>query len=96
MSERGDVSIKRRAGDDCLPACGSVFVFGNERPPTEIRARIIIEKAFNAEFYLDEEQLLKGYDGTCGRPKALVKGYAMYSDAFIHDRWLSDDVIADI
>jgi hypothetical protein len=50
----------------------------------------------NAEFYLDEEQLLKGYDGTCGKSKTLVKGYAMYSDELLLDRRLSDDVIAEI
>ena len=34
LSERGDAPIKVRANGDCLPACGSVFVFGNDRPST--------------------------------------------------------------
>jgi hypothetical protein len=38
----------------------------------------------------------KGYDGTCGKSKTLVNGYAMYSDEFMLDRRLSDDVIAEI
>jgi hypothetical protein len=33
-----------------------------------------------------QEQLLKGYDGTCGKSKTLVKGYAMYSDELLLDR----------
>ena len=34
MSERGDTPIKVRADGNCLPVCGSVFVFGNDRHPT--------------------------------------------------------------
>ena len=34
LSERGDVPIKVRADGNCLPVCGSVFVFGNDRHPT--------------------------------------------------------------
>lgn len=78
LKEKGDVAVKVRADGDCLPASGSVFIYGNDKHPSEIRTRIIIEQVLKEDFYLDEKKLLQGYDH--GRQsKTLMKGYAMYS-----------------
>ncbi|KAK3770097.1 hypothetical protein RRG08_041004 [Elysia crispata] len=49
-----------RCDVDCLPACGAVFARGNDMCPEEIRVRIIQELAINADYYLDNKNLLKG------------------------------------
>lgn len=58
-SERSDAAITVRADGDCLPACGSVFIFRNDRYPAEIRTRIAIEHVVNDHFYLNENMLLQ-------------------------------------
>ena len=44
LSERGDASIKRRAEDDCLPACGSLYVFGNDSPQQKSEQELLSRK----------------------------------------------------
>lgn len=40
-----------RADGDCLPACGSVYAFGHDQRPAELRARIVHELACHSEYY---------------------------------------------
>lgn len=45
---------------NCLPRSESVFAFGNEHNPCEIRVRIIIELCLHMELYLDNNYLKIG------------------------------------
>ncbi|CAC5381580.1 unnamed protein product [Mytilus coruscus] len=53
QKENGNKAIKVRVDGDCLPATGSVFAFGSDRHPIEIRTRIILEQVMQQDKYLD-------------------------------------------
>ncbi|CAC5360184.1 unnamed protein product [Mytilus coruscus] len=94
--KENDKANKVRADRGCLPATGSVLAFGSDSHPIEIRTRIILEQVMHEDKYLDKQFLLRGFDNANDSAKTLIKGYAMYSDEFMHDRRLSDDVFKDI
>ncbi|RUS85584.1 hypothetical protein EGW08_006667 [Elysia chlorotica] len=50
-----------RADGNCLPACGSVYAFGEDINPELVRLHIIQELVTYQEYYLDEKNLVKGY-----------------------------------
>ena len=95
LKEKGDWAVKVRADGDCLPASGNVFIYDNDKHPSEIRTQIIVEQVSNEYFYLDEQKLLRGYKHNI-KSNTLMKSYAMYSDEYMYDRRLSNDEIKEI
>jgi len=51
-----------KSDGDCLPFCGSVYLYGNANQTDETRLRIIHELCTNDELYLSNEHLSKGND----------------------------------
>lgn len=84
-----------RADGDCLPGSGSVFVFGNDSHADEIRVRIVSELALNSQFYLDENNLVKGLPEE-GNSHHIKKAFAMYSEEYEAGSVLTDTVIERI
>ncbi|GFR62951.1 vertnin [Elysia marginata] len=84
-----------RADGNCLPACGSVYAFGEDINPELVRLHIIQELVTYQEYYLDKKNLVKGYCHP-SKPNEMKKSYAMYSVYFIPNQTLSDEVIKDI
>ncbi|CAG2186302.1 unnamed protein product [Mytilus edulis] len=87
--------VQVRADGNCLPACGSVFVFGNDSYADEIRAHIIKELSLNKKFYLDKNYLSNAF-GTDDQNKNILKSFAMYSDEYTHGVVLTERSIEDI
>ena len=85
--------VQVRADGNCLPACGSVFVFGTDTYADEIRAHIIKELALHKELYLSKEYLSKSLRK---KDKNILKSYAMYSDEYVPGSVLTDGIIEDI
>ena len=79
-----------RADGDCLPGTGSVFAFGTDASPYEMRLRIVIELALHEEFYLDGRNLKKGYDKA--EDVDLAKNYAFYSDMLMAGRLTPENI----
>ena len=52
--------IKAREDGDCLPACGTEFVYGKDKCPKEIRICIIYELATHSELYFSDAYLSQG------------------------------------
>ncbi|KAL3885704.1 hypothetical protein ACJMK2_025750, partial [Sinanodonta woodiana] len=46
-----------RADGDCLPGCGSLFIYGDDSHASEIRLRIILELVLHEEYYMDKKNL---------------------------------------
>ena len=65
---------------DCLPACGAVFARGKDMCPEEIRVRIIQELAINADYYLDNKNLLKG---SKAHVSDCVEVFSSYLDQYV-------------
>ncbi|KAL5015984.1 hypothetical protein ScPMuIL_005573 [Solemya velum] len=87
--------VSVRADGDCLAATGSVFAFGQDDRPDEIRARVVIELAMNKEFYLNEDNLRQGL--TEPRPKGhTIKAFTMYSELYVPGTRLDREVIETI
>lgn len=57
---------------NCLPRCGSLFVFGSQNHATEIRIRTVVELAAYEEYYT--------------RDKNVVQRYMQYMEGFIPDK----------
>ena len=78
-------AVKVRADGDCLPGTGSVFAYGNDQMSEEIRLRIIVtvESVLYSDYYLNEDNLRKGFDKQCTHSHELLFSHAMYSDAYI-------------
>ena len=73
--------VNVRADGDCLCASGDVFATGKDANPYRIRLKIIHEQVLNEDYYLQEENLLKGYDHPSSLHE-LSKAFAMYSEHF--------------
>ena len=84
------VSVK--ADGDCLPACGSVFLYGNDMRSEEVLVRIISELALNIDFYLEDDNLRKGLPSNVTND-SLKKIFAMFSADFIPGIALTDNII---
>ncbi|MES9906221.1 MAG: hypothetical protein ABW168_26520, partial [Sedimenticola sp.] len=84
-----------KAEGDCLPACGSVFAFATEGHTDEMRVRIIVELATNVDYYLDENNLIKGLTEDV-KQTDVKTSCAMYSDEYIPGVALNDTTIKDI
>ena len=84
------VSVK--ADGDCLPACGSVFLYGNDMRCEEVLVRIISELALNIDFYLEDDNLRKGLPSNVTND-SLKKIFAMFSADFIPGIALTDNII---
>jgi hypothetical protein len=95
-----------RADGDCLPGCGSVYAFGHDKKPAEMRVRIIHELALNSEFYLDEESMKRGLStSTCTtnpdkarqrRQKSVIKAFTMYSEEYVPGTRLTKETIRNV
>ena len=96
ISVNGDTAVKVKADGDCLPACGSVFAYGNDLHVFEMRTRIVAELTLNEEYYLNETNLIKGEVANTENVGSLIKAYAMYSEEYMHDGKLTSDKIRDI
>jgi hypothetical protein len=44
LSQRGDAPIKVRADGNCLPVCGSIFVFGNDRHQHKSEQELLLKR----------------------------------------------------
>ncbi|KAK3108762.1 hypothetical protein FSP39_015119 [Pinctada imbricata] len=89
--------ISVRADGDCLPASGSVYAYGHDKCPNELRARIVIELTLNKAYYLEEKNLRKGLSEFEPKTRNHVKkSFAMYSDGYIPGITLSDEIIETI
>ena len=76
----------------CLPSCGSVFAFGTILRVYEIRTRTVKELATHDEYYLNEDNLRKGYNDE--KPVGhLLHAYAMYSEEYIPGVRLDQETI---
>ena len=71
--------VRVRADGNCLPGVGSVFAFGNDERPCEIRARIVKELCCQKEHYVDEKKLKTCLPGCKGK---ILNSFAMYSDEY--------------
>ena len=70
-----------RANGDCLPACGSVFLYGTDVNPEEVRLKIIQELVLHKDSYLNATYLSRGLENPC---RNILKSYAMYSHEYEH------------
>ena len=59
-----------------------MFAFGEDIKPQDIRLLIIQELVLHKSYYLDEQNLKRGYDLPC-KDNELIKAFAQYSDHFI-------------
>ncbi|CAG2184547.1 unnamed protein product [Mytilus edulis] len=85
--------VSVRANGDCLPACESVFLYGTDVYPEEVRLKIIQELVLHKDSYLNAIYLSRGLENPC---RNILKSYAMYSDEYEHGTVLTDRVIEDI
>ena len=69
------------ADGDCLCASGDVFATGKDTNPYHIRLKIIHKQVLNEDYYLQAENLLKGYKHP-SLLHELSKAFAMYSEHF--------------
>ncbi|KAK3715465.1 hypothetical protein RRG08_003194 [Elysia crispata] len=88
-------SVRVRADGNCLPACGAVFAFGEDIKPQDIRLLIIQELVLHKSYYLDEQNLKRGYDLPC-KDNELIKAFAQYSDHFIPGQKLNAEPIKQL
>ena len=84
-----------RSDGDCLPGCGSVFVYGHDRNGDEMRVRIISELALHTNYYLDEDNLRKGFPSD-GSEDSIKKTFAMFSADYIPDTVLTHEIIKQV
>jgi len=84
-----------KSDGDCLPSCGSVYLYGNPNQIDETRLRIIHELCTNDELYLSNEHLSKGNDSNKTEEK-LAKSFAMYSDFYVPGVSLSENRIRKV
>jgi hypothetical protein len=67
-----------RADGDCLPGCGSVFVYGDDSHATELRLRIILELVLHEDYYMERKHFEVATSS--GKIRDLRKSLAMYSE----------------
>lgn len=72
-----------RADGDCLPGCASMFAYGNDNHPAEMRVRIIHELALHDDYYLNGDNLSRGL--ATSDPEKVIKNFYMYSPEYISD-----------
>lgn len=90
--DRSRFPVTVRADGDCLPGSGSVFAFGNDAHPNEIRTRIAIELALHKDYYLDDNNLKKGLK--CPPKNGdTTKAFAMYSEEYVAGVHLTPSII---
>ena len=81
-----------RADGDCLAAAESVFAYGNDESPAEIRVRIVKELILNADCCTNDRNLKKGLN-SARRDGHTKKAFATYSDECVPGNMLTDDTI---
>jgi len=81
-----------RADGDCLPASGSVFAFGNDAHPNEIRTRMAIELVLHKDYYLDDNYLKKGLKCP-NKTGDTTKAFDMYSEEYVAGVHLTPSII---
>ena len=59
--------VKVFGDGNCLPYCGSIHAFGNDKHGIEIRVRIIVEAVTNKDVYLSHNYLDQGTSGSSPR-----------------------------
>ena len=89
----GLTPIEIPAYGNCLPLTASYFMHGNKDHDTEVRVRIAVELALNAEdYYLNDQFLAMGMENCSSRTTA----YAMFSDPYHPGKPLTTDDIQTI
>ena len=76
---------------NCGPRVASQVIFGNQKFHIEIRVRIALEMALHENYYLQEENLLKGFHNT-DLGKDLTKCMAQFMEVDVSnfkDEWSS-------
>ena len=81
---------------NCLLRSGSVFAFGDEEQPCEMRVRIIIEICLHKDLYLDNDFLNEGLVHLSTQGTSLKPEFAKISPCFTHGDVLTDAVIERI
>ena len=83
-----------RADGDCLPGCGSVYAFGSDQHPAEIRVHIVHELALHEEYYLTEDNLRKGHSRD--KKHKVKNSFRMYSEEYLPGIQLNEKTIRTV
>jgi len=85
--------VRIRADGDCLPGVGSLYAFGTDEHPMEIRARIVRELVCEKDYYLNESNMKRGLQGASGK---LLNSFAIYSEEYEPGTRLNQGKIEEI